>query len=409
MGTSAESEEARSGTPRLAAGYDPTSLSLSPEEGFLLSRIDGSTPWSLLREISGLPPQHVDRCLERWLDGGVLEMEGARPAAAAPPAAVEACAAPEASTSEEQLDPDLELDLDVQRRVLEFESRLGESYYEILGVEPSAEPREIKRAYFRLSREFHPDRYFRRKTGPFGRRLERIFRKLLEAHEMLSDPMARAEMEKSLAQGAGREPQPARPTELRVGPAEAQRRLKDVSAQAKVVRARRQKAKHYFETGMAAFRAERWLEAAASVRLAIAFDPANEAYRESFAEVQQRAHEERAKQLVREGEAALEVRDYGRAFHAFEDAVHFRPHDAELYSRAARIAWLSGDDLRKAKDLARVACELEPDHAAYRRTLGQIYDAAGLEANARRELKRALELDPSDDEARSAWAGLGRG
>ncbi len=405
MGISAESDEAREGTPRLATGYDPTSLSLSPEEGFLLSRIDGSTPWSVLREISGLPPERVDRCLERWLGEGILEMDGARPAAASV-----ACAAPEVSSpSEGDLDPGLELDLDVQRRVLEFESRLDESYYEILGVGPSAEPREIKRAYFRLSREFHPDRYFRRETGHFGRRLERIFRKLLEAHEMLSDPMARAEMEKSLAQGAGSAPQPARSTEARVGPVEAQRRLKQVSAQAKVVMARRQKAKHYFETGMAAFRAERWLEAAASVRLGIAFDPANDAYRESFAEVQQRAHEERAKQLVREGDAALEVRDYGRAFQAFEDAVHFRPHDAELYLRAARIAWLSGDDLRKAKDLARVACELEPDRGAYRRTLGQIYDAAGLEANARRELKRALELDPSDEEARSAWAGLGRG
>jgi curved DNA-binding protein CbpA len=405
MGISAESDEAREGTPRLATGYDPTSLSLSPEEGFVLSRIDGSTPWSLLREISGLPPERVDRCLERWLGEGVLEMDGARPAARIEPER----AAPEASRSEEDLDPGLELDLDVQRRVLEFESRLDESYHEILGVEPSAEPREIKRAYFRLSREFHPDRYFRREIGPFARRLERIFRKLLEAHEMLSDPMARAEMEKSLAQGAARELQPARSAEPRVAPEEAQRRLKQISAQAKVVMARRLKAKHYFETGMAAFRAARWLEAAASVRLAIAFDPANGAYRESFGEVQQRAHEERAKQLVREGEAALEVRDYARAFHAFEDAVHFRPHDAELYSRAARIAWLSGDDLRKAKDLARTACELEPDRAAYRRTLGQIYDAAGLEANARRELKRALELDPSDDEARSAWASLGRG
>ncbi len=214
MGISAESDEPREGTLRLAAGYDSTSLSLSPEEGFVLSRIDGSTPWSLLREISGLPPERVDRCLERWLGEGLLEMDGARPAAASV-----ACAAPEVSSpSEGDLDPGLELDLDVQRRVLEFESRLDESYYEILGVGPSAEPREIKRAYFRLSREFHPDRYFRREIGPFARRFERIFRKLLEAHEMLSDPMARAEMEKSLVQGAGREPQPARSTEMRVGP-----------------------------------------------------------------------------------------------------------------------------------------------------------------------------------------------
>jgi curved DNA-binding protein CbpA len=405
MGISSESDEARGGTPRLATSCDPTRLSLSPEEGFLLSRIDGCTSWSLLREIAGLPVDTVDRCLERWLSEGVLEMEGAAPA---PPAEVPR-AAPVAAPSDADLDPALDLDLEIQRRVLEFESRLDATYYEILGVEPSASPREIKRAYFRLSREFHPDRYFRREIGPFAERFQRIFRKLLEAHEMLSDPMARAEMEKSLAQGAVREPEPARTTETRVDPREAQRRLRQVTAQAKVVTARRQKAKHYFETGMAAFRAERWLEAAASVRLAIAFDPGNDSYRESFAEVQQRAYEERAKQLVREGEAALEVREYGKAFHAFEEAVHFRPHDAELHSRAARIAWLSGDDLRKAKDMARLACELEPDRGDFRRTLGQIYHAAGLEANARRELKRALELDPGDEEARSALAGLGRG
>lgn len=391
-------KQARRGTPRLAAGCDPTSLSLSPEEGFLLSRIDGATPWSLLREIGGLPPERVDRSLERWLGEGILELEEAPPLHGSG-----------AGSRDADLDPALELDLTVQRRILDFEECLDAGYHEILGVEPSAGPREIKRAYFRLSREFHPDRYFRRETGPFASRLQRIFRKLLEAHEMLSDPMARAEMEKSLAQNAGSASATAPSREPRVPPEQAQRRLKQVSAQAKQLLARKQKAKHYFETGMAAFHAERWLEAAASVRLAIAFDPANDAYRESFGEVQQRAHEERAKQLVREAEGALEVREYARAFQAFEEAVQFRPHDAELYARAARIAWLSGEDLHKAKDLACMACELEPDHVAYRRTLGQIYKAAGLEANARRELKRALELDPGDQETRSAWTDLRRG
>ncbi|KAG2436392.1 hypothetical protein HXX76_006699 [Chlamydomonas incerta] len=34
----------------------------------------------------------------------------------------------------------------------------GEDFYTILGVAPSAEPRDIKRAYHSLMREFHPDR-----------------------------------------------------------------------------------------------------------------------------------------------------------------------------------------------------------------------------------------------------------
>jgi curved DNA-binding protein CbpA len=307
------------------------------------------------------------------------------------------------------VDPGLDLDVETQQRILEFEARLEAPYHEILGVDVRAEPKAIKRAYFKLSREFHPDRYFRKEIGDFGARLQRIFRKLLEAQEMLSDPTARAELERSLAQAPPQPPPTAAAPGPKASPAEVQRRLRLFARHAKVVTERKQRAKRYFESGMSAFQAERWLEAASSVRLAMAFDPGNEAYRDSFIDVQQRAYEERAKQLVKDGEAALEVRDYPRALALFEEALYFRPQDAELHHRTARLGWRTGEDLRKAKELAQAACDLRPDEAPYRRTLGQIYKTAGLEANARRELRRALELDPSDKEARNELGSLGRG
>jgi len=387
MGVSPQSEALRA-TPRLAPGCDPSKLALDPSEGFLLSRIDGRTPWALLREIGGLPAEQVDRCVERWLGEGILVLR----AAEAPRESEARAAAPDGSA---ELDPTLDLAPEVRQRILEFEGRLGLPYHEILGVGLDPDPRAVKRAYFRLSREFHPDRFFRRNLGPFAAKLERIFRKILEAHELLSDPVARAEVQRSLAAPAeAARPEPAGGP--RVGPADARRRLASLAAHAKALRDRQRKAKHYFETGMAAFRAERWLEAAASVRLALAFDPGNEAHREAFGEIQQKAHEMRAVALVREAEAALEVRDYARALTAFEECLQFRPHDADLHHRAARLAQLAEGDLRKAKEWAALACELAPDEAPYRRTLGQIYKAAGLEANARRELRRALELDPRD-------------
>jgi hypothetical protein len=55
--------------PRLGPGIDPTRLTLHPAEGFLLSRIDGVTPWAALRSFGGLTPEEVDRCLERWVNG----------------------------------------------------------------------------------------------------------------------------------------------------------------------------------------------------------------------------------------------------------------------------------------------------------------------------------------------------
>ena len=97
-------------------------------------------------------------------------------------------AGPASPIDEEVFDDSLELDLSVQRRILEFEACLVLPYCEILGVASNAQPKIVKRAYFKLSREFHPDRYFRREIGEYGARLERIFKKVLEAYEILSDP-----------------------------------------------------------------------------------------------------------------------------------------------------------------------------------------------------------------------------
>ncbi|MBS1105213.1 MAG: Basic proline-rich protein precursor, partial [Deltaproteobacteria bacterium] len=172
-------------------------------------------------------------------------------------------------------------------------------------------------------------------------------------------------------------------------------------------RDRRARAKRLFEAAMASFAESRWLEAAGGVRLAIAFDPWNEIYKERFGEVQRKAHEERATQLLREGESALELRDFPTALRAFGDALEYRPHDADLLHRSARLAWATGGDLHQAKEWAMAAVELDGANASHHRVLGQIYKAAGLEANARRELEAAVAIDPKDEEARAELRALG--
>ncbi len=407
---------------RLAPGCDPAALALTPAEGFLLSRIDGRTPLGVLRTIGALAPAEIDRCLERWLKAGVLERvraqagEGPRAAAQEPPRAAPRAAAqeppravpPPSSAPPARLalpaeDASLEIAPEVQRELLAFAAKLEQPYHEILGVPKDADERAIKKAYFALSKRLHPDRYFRRRIGAFAGLVETCFRKLLEAYELLSDPQTRAEVQAT--QASVPDATPARRSSL-----EARRRLRErVGALAGAKRAteeRKRKAKSFFEAGMTAFASERWLEAAGSVRLAIAFDPANEVFRERFAEVQRRAHEERARALQKQGEAALELRDFPQALRLFEEAVHYRPADPELAARAAKIAWQAVADLRKAKELAAHAVELAPENGAYRRTLGLVYRDAGLAANARRELEAALRCDSNDTEARAALRGL---
>jgi tetratricopeptide (TPR) repeat protein len=186
---------------------------------------------------------------------------------------------------------------------------------------------------------------------------------------------------------------------------DARRRLRErvsaMSGHARHHADQRRKAKGFFEHGMSAFANGKWVEAAGSVRLAIAFDPENAAYREEFPNVQRKAHEERAKLLVKHAESSLEMRDYAAALDHFEEALHYRPADADLAYRSAKLSLQISDDLKRAKEFAGQAVECAPDRIEYRKLLAAIYASAGLRANAKREFEAALRIDPGDKEARS--------
>src|ERR1700724_2312800 len=58
-------------------------------------------------------------------------------------------------------------------------------YYEILGVKKSASSEEIRKAFRKLARKYHPD------VNPGDKSAEEKFKSLSEANDVLSDPKKR--------------------------------------------------------------------------------------------------------------------------------------------------------------------------------------------------------------------------
>ena len=73
-------------------------------------------------------------------------------------------------------------------------------YYKTLGVDKKATPEEIKKAYRKLARKYHPD------TNPDDKEAEERFKEISQAHDVLGDPDKRKQYDSgsgAFASGGG--------------------------------------------------------------------------------------------------------------------------------------------------------------------------------------------------------------
>ena len=138
-------------------------------------------------------------------------------------------------------------------------------------------PKEIKQAYYRDSRIYHPDRFARLDDAEMKEVVNTIFKRVTEAYVVLRDDRKRA---KYLEDIAG----PDRARKLRyTEESEAEKKAADKKAIEEQV-GTTPKGREAFKSGMKEFEARRYDGAMRHFKMALMYEPANEKYKSKLKE-----------------------------------------------------------------------------------------------------------------------------
>ncbi len=235
----------------------------------------------------------------------------------------------------------------------------------VLEIPPDASPEDIKAAYHRLAKRWHPDRY----TGAEKVEAEAKFRELAEAFSVLKDPGKRLTMQQQLpkaqpvAAAAGKEPESA-----------LERTPEDWAAMAK-----------------AAFDEGKIDQSRALIHYAIRLDDEKPQYHALLASI-----------LEREGN------DLRAVVKALETAVRLAPQDVESHIRLANHFQTLGMAARAQRHL-QMAREISPNHPKLRTPSPKAAQGAkGVRGHAASGQKGKLVAPPPNllDQLKDLWGRL---
>jgi hypothetical protein len=239
---------------------------LSQSEYFILSRIDGTSSISNILSVSPLGEDETYRCIYGLLSAGVLEFHGRAeaslrqperaapkplerpsPAAAArqpspspphaPPRPVSPAAeipkpepeikAPASHPPKEPSGPSAE-EIAVRDDILETHASLSEAtLYDLLAITITANDVKVKKAYYAMSKKYHPDRHHSPHRRNVHGLLEELFVKITDAYQTLSSPLERNRYDASMrSKSSGEEggAQDAERTRMTVSASDAARK-----------------------------------------------------------------------------------------------------------------------------------------------------------------------------------------
>jgi curved DNA-binding protein CbpA len=233
---------------------------------------------------------------------------------------------------------------DERRRLEEYLKRVEEAVtlYEVLGVTPKTDVKEIKTAYFTLAKRFHPDLFHKESGTETHKRIQSAFTEIAHAYETLKDQSSRElydyKNREKLADPAAAKKSKAAAASAPVNTPEGQAAL----------------AKESFEQGYSRMMEEEYAEALPLLARAVHLAPDNARYR-AF---------------------------YGKLLSADEKSTH------------------------KAESEMQLAIKLDPNNSMFRLMLAEFYADLKLYRRAEGELQRLLAIFPNNPEARQLLDSL---
>lgn len=272
---------------------------------------------------------HLDEAVDLNIDIEALMLEAEQRNAAKPAAETEPPPEPEPENIDKFLD----------------RLRRAESYYDILGVETSASPEQLKSTYYKIARRYHPD-HFRKAEPALLARVESAFARITQAYDTLRDEGLRAsynaklQARKKAQQLADSAPKPTTPAPEVPSPA-------DTSPAEPVV----------------SFR-------------------------------------ERAENDFKEGYAALQQGQRSIATGLFASAARLVPNEPRYRAYYGQMLAAQEHTRRAAETELQAAIKLDPGNSEYRLMLAQLFRDLGFIIRARGEAERAVAADPNNRPAR---------
>lgn len=162
----------------------------------------------------------------------------------------------------------------------------GLDYFGVLCIPQTATPGEIKKAFYRESRTYHPDRFFHLPESQEKADLGALYRRITESYYVLRDD---AKRKKYLADLAGAE----RATKLRYTEATESELKAEARKTVEEEFGNNPKSRPFFKSALADIEKQNWASAERNLKMGLTYDRDNARFKEQLVEVQRKIEDQR--------------------------------------------------------------------------------------------------------------------